>query len=45
VSPADRSRLRMPDLAGNVGPNVKVICECGAARNMLPAMGAGAAGR
>lgn len=39
------SRLRMQDLAGNVGPNVRIVCECGKQRNMLQAMGVGAAAR
>jgi Domain of unknown function (DUF1998) len=39
------SRLRMQDLAGNVGPNVRITCECGKHRNMLQAMGVGASAR
>lgn len=39
------SRLTMQDLTGNVGPNVVVRCECGEKRNLIQAVGAGAASR
>ncbi len=39
------SRLSVQDLAGNVGPNVIVRCECGAKRNLVQAIGRGAAAR
>ncbi len=39
------SRLTMQDMAGNVGPNVIVRCECGAHRNMIQAVGVQASGR
>jgi Domain of unknown function (DUF1998) len=39
------SRLTMQDMAGNIGPNVVVRCECGAHRNMIQAVGAEASSR